>query len=337
MKNKDLSRAERFEIKILLDKKYSLRKIALAMHRGKSTISYEIKENSVNGSYDPVKADLKARLRKRMRRLQFSKIEEFPELKAFIIEKLKERWNPDEIAGYLKKNRKKYHWYVSKTAVYDWLRTARGERYCQFLYSKRKRVKRRKPKTKKVLIPNRISIHKRFKGANNRTRYGHWEADTVASKKQTPGGAKTATERKTMLFRAKKVESMRPREHAEALHILLSPLKVVSITFDNGIENRDHEELESRNFFADAYASWQKGSIENANKLFRSFFPKGTDFSQVSDAEIDRAVYLINEKPRRSLGFSCAREKAEKAGIIKSIKKGGCPNSGVNLGTYPTV
>src|SRR3989344_7709120 len=215
-KNKDLSCAERLEIKILLDKGYSMRAIALSMGRGKSTISYEIKENSTNDEYDPLKADNKARLRKRMRKLQWSKIEETPALKRFIIEKLERKWNPDEIAGYLKRNKHQYPWYVSKTTIYDWLRTSRGERYCKFLYSKRRYIKRRKTKTERVLIPNRISIHKRFKGADNRTRYGHWEADTVVGKKNTPGGTKTAQERKTRLFQARTVSGMKPGEHANA-------------------------------------------------------------------------------------------------------------------------
>ena len=319
-KNKDLSCAERLEIKILLDKGYSLRGIARAMGRGKSTISYEIRENSVSGSYDPLKADNKARLKKRVRKLQWSKIEESPALKIFIVLKLKVRWNPDEIAGYLKRHRKKYPWYVSKTAIYDWLRTSRGERYCQYLYSKRKRIKKRDKKTERVLIPNRISIHERFKGADNRTRYGHWEVDTVVGRKYTPGGAKTVQERKTRLFQARKVESMKPCEHAQALEEIISPFKVLSITFDNGIENRNHENHHVSTFFSDPYSSWQKGAIENGNKMFRAFFPKKTDFSQVSQEAINNAVKLINEKPRRILGYRSAIEMAEKAGIIKSIK-----------------
>jgi IS30 family transposase len=188
------------------------------------------------------------------------------------------------------------------------------------LYSKRRYVKRRKKKTERVLIPNRTSIHKRFKGADNRTRYGHWEADTVVGRKNTSGGVKTAQERKTRLYQAKKVWTMRPKEHTEALEEILSPLKVISITFDNGIENRDHEALGVSTFFCDPYSSWQKGTDENGNKLFRRFFPKGTDFSQVSQTEIDQAVYLINEKPRKILGYRSAREAAEESGIIKSIK-----------------
>jgi transposase, IS30 family len=319
-KNKDLSCVERLEIKILLDKGYSMRAIALSMNRGKSTISYEIQGNSTNGEYDPLKADNKARLRKRMRKLQWSKIEETPALKVFIVLKLIARWNPDEVAGYLKRHRKKYPWYVSKTAIYDWLRTSRGERYCCYLYSKRKRIKKRGKKVERVLIPNRVSIHERFKGADNRTRYGHWEADTVMGKKNTPGGVKTAQERKTRLYQVKKVQSMRPKEHTEVLEEIISPFKVVSITFDNGIENRNHEHHRISTFFSDPYSSCQKGAIENGNKMFRAFFPKKTDFSKVSQEAIDEAVKLINEKPRRILGYRSAMEMAKKAGIIKSIK-----------------
>src|SRR3989344_3147346 len=158
-KSKDLSLSERLEIGILLGKKYSQRSVASALDRSPNTISYEISENSTNGIYDALKAHKKARLRKRMRRLQFAKIEESPLLKAFIIEKLKLHWNPDEISGYMK--REKYPEYVSKTAIYDWLRTARGEPYCKCLYSKRRYVKRRKKKAKRTLIPNRIGIQER--------------------------------------------------------------------------------------------------------------------------------------------------------------------------------
>ena len=317
---KDLSRAERLEISILLDKKYSLRSIGKALGRGKSTISYEILRNSVRGKYDPVKANAKARLRKRMRKLEWSKINESGELKKFIVEKLKLDRNPDEIAGYMKKHRKDCPRYVSKTAIYEWLRTSRGERYCRYLYSKRKRVKRRKSKTKKVFIPNRVSIHKRFFGADNRSRYGHFEADSVVGRRGTKGGVKTGIERKSRLFLARKVKSMRPKEHGGTLHAILSPFKVVSVTFDNGIENRGHEDLGVRTFFADAYASWQRGANENGNKMLRRYFPKGTDFEKIRQSKIDWAVGRINNKPRKILDYESALDVARRSGIIKNIK-----------------
>src|SRR6202040_1373063 len=94
--------------------------------------------------------------------------------------------------------------------------TARGERYCAWLYSKRKRIKKRKPKVEKTLIPNRIGIERRMSSATNRTRYGHWERDTIVSKKGCSGGLATHQERKGRLLVGRKVRTMRPAEHAEA-------------------------------------------------------------------------------------------------------------------------
>jgi IS30 family transposase len=318
MKNRtELSRAERDEISILKDKNYSCRNIAKALKRSPNTISYEILHNSTKGIYDPEKAHTKATLTKKSRRFNYTKIEKCPDLKAFVIKKLIDAWNPDEIAGYLKRNRKKYPWYVSKSAIYTWLRTSRGERYCVHLYSQRKTVKKQKPKTERVMIPERVSIHKRFLGANNRTRYGHWEGDTVLSRRGTRGGVTTLSERKSKLYLVRKTRSMRPSVHARAQRYLLRDKKVRSITYDNGIENKHHRSLGVPTFFCDPYSSWQKGGDENGNKLLRRFFPKGTDFNKVSQKTIDAKVLLINKKPRRSLGFRSALEVAQAHGIIK--------------------
>lgn len=313
---KDLSRTERLEIEILLKKGYSHRAIGRALGRGHNTVSYEIQENSVKGVYLGKQADVKARLRKRMRKLEWSKIERFPLIKKIVIEKLKARWNPDEIAGFLE--RTKDVRYVSKTAIYEWLHTSRGEQYCVWLYSKRKHVKKREKKTERTVIPNRIGIERRNDGANNRTRYGHWERDSVVSRKGCTGGMATHQERKSRLLTAEKVESMRPLEHAQATQRVFEGVKMLSTTTDNGIENRDHEVWGMPTFFCDPYSSWQKGGIENGNKMLRAFFPKGTDFGIVTQKEIDDACDTINDKPRKILGYWSAREIATKAGLFKN-------------------
>lgn len=317
-KTKDLSRSERLEIGILLGKRYSFRSIAKVLGRSPNTISYEVRENSVSCVYSPLKADAKARLRKRMRRLEFAKIEECQNLKRWIIEKLEAHWNPDEMSGYLKKHQLKYQWYVSKTSIYEWLRTARGERYCKFLYSERKRSKKRKPKTKRAVIPNRLDITERFRGANNRSRFGHFEDDTIVGRKGTSGGLKTGYERKARLVLARKVTNMRPLHHALVEKEMLSSVYAKSITRDNGLENRDHEKVGIPSFFCRAYASWQKGGVENANKMIRRYFPKGTDFTEVSQKQIDCVISIINHKPRKILGYQSALEVALEAGIIKN-------------------
>ena len=110
---------------------------------------------------------------------------------------------------------------------------------------------------------------------------------------------------------------MRSKEHLAADAWLFAHKKTLSVTRDNGIENRDHTELSIPSFFCDPYSSWQKGGIENANKMIRGFFPKGTDFSTVSQEDVDTAVRLINEKPRRVLGYRSSLAEAMRLGIIK--------------------
>lgn len=312
----DLTKAERLEIGILLRKGYSQRSIAKVLCRGKSTVSYEIGANSVRGAYDAQKAHAKARLRKRMRRFEWRKIEENPALKAHVIAGLRKHWNPDEIAGEMR--RRKLSLYASKTAIYEWLRTARGQRYCPLLYSQRCRKRPHRPKKKKEVIPNRVDISRRFGGAENRTRYKHFERDTLVGAKGTPGGVAVVYERKARLLLARKVRNMRPREHADADEALFGNVEALSITRDNGLENRNHETLGVPSFFCRPYASWQKGGVENANKMLRRYFPKGTDFSSVTPEALAHVVSIINRKPRKSLGYRSALEVAEKAGIIKN-------------------
>ena len=316
----ELSKTERLEISILLKKNHSQRSIAQAMDRSPNTINYEIRNNSVQGIYDPHKAHAKARKKKKGRRVHYSLIEKYPKLKRFIIERLKEHWNPDEISGYTKRTQPKDTPYVSKSALYTWLRTSRGERYCTYLYSKRKRVKKHKGKSKREMIPNRVGIEQRPLGANNRSRYGHHESDTIVGRKRTPGGLKVIQERKSKLVGALKVKNMRPLEHVHAEQRMFAGKSVLSVTYDNGIENRYHRMHGIPTFFCNPYSSWEKGGVENANKMLRRYFPKGTDFRRVTQKQVDKAVTLINKKPRKILGYRSALEVAEKAGILKILK-----------------
>jgi IS30 family transposase len=166
-----LTKAERFEISILLEKGYSHRKIGEAMGRSPNTVSYEVKTNSVKGVYDPLKADRKARERKRASKFQWRKIDEDKALREYIVLKLRAHWNPDEISGKMREDQEPF--FASKTAIYEWLYGARGQRYCHYLYSNRYQKKPRKTKkTSRVMIPDRVSLGERFLGATNRTRYG---------------------------------------------------------------------------------------------------------------------------------------------------------------------
>ncbi len=319
-KKPKLTSSERLEIEILLEKKYSYRAIAHALCRSPNTISYEVRTNGGRNGYHAKNAHQYARVRKKNTRREWSKIEHISALRAYIIEGLELHWNPNEIAGRMTYEKKP--WYASKTAIYDWLRSIYGQRYCVHLASRRFAKRKHVKKTERVMIPDRVSIDRRFLGANHRTRYGHWEYDTIVSRKGCSGGISVGVERKSRLVVATLVKSMSTVEHIEAIHIHTDKYKTLSVTFDNGIENKAHKSLDIPTFFCEPYSSWQKGSVENVNKMIRRYVPKGTNFREVSQMTIDRAIFLINNKPRKILNYKKALEVASACGIIKKMIPG---------------
>ena len=211
----DLTKSERFEIKILRDRGYSIRVVAKSLGRSPNTISYEIKMNSVNNTYDPHKAHHKALVRKKYRKFQYTKIEKYPAIKAIIIKKLQAHWNPDEIAGWLKANQPEL--YVSKSSIYNWLHTGRGDRYCDLLYSERHYRKKHTNKTKRVLIPHRVGIEERPLEVSSRLTFGHHEADTIVSKRGGTGAILVLIERKSRRVQLWKLPNLKPRGVATRL------------------------------------------------------------------------------------------------------------------------
>lgn len=322
MKNKrgytHLDQAKRDRIQALRDSKHTQQEIAAIIRVDKSTISREIQRNrrkkrirggTRDGPYASSVAHHKAYLRRYHAKWRWKKINHDPMLQAYVIAGLREHWNPDEIAGRMRREHQPF--YASKTAIYEWLRTGVGARYCRYLYSGRASVKRRKgKKARKTLIPHRISITERPLGATNRTRYGHWESDTIVSGKHT--GSKAAGsviyERKAKYIDARKIPNLKPCSHNHALTAMMENKKALSVSEDNGIENTKHEEIGVPVYFCDPYSSWQKGGVEHANKMIRRYIPKGSDIGEYTDEDFRRIVTLLNDKPRRSLKYQTPYE-----------------------------
>ena len=311
-----IKKGERLEIALLRSRGYGIREIGRVLDRSPGSISDELTRNRTRGGYDPLAANRKARIRRMDAKYQGMKIEADPHLKAYVIAGLEAHWNPDEIAGAMKRERQPF--YVSKTAIYDWLRTVYGDYYCRHLASGRHRKKRRIAKPPRVMIPERVSIHERFLGATNRTRYGHWEGDTMVSGKKVRSthAFSVISERKAKLIAARKMENLKPDSHNHALKDMFTNKKALSLSQDNGIENTKHTELGIRTFFCDPYSSWQKGGVEHANKMIRRYIPKGTDLATISPEYLDHIVSIINGKPRKSLGYRSALEVATSAGVL---------------------
>lgn len=313
-----LNQAQRDRLQALLDGRVKQKEIARILGVSPSTISREVKRNcrklitdrgARDGPYESGVAEHKAYINRKYAKFQWKKINQDEDLRAYIIEKLARYWGPDEISGHMRKTKQPF--YASKTAIYEWLRSNRGQYYCQYLYSGRYRPrKQRKNKTKKVLIPNRISIHLRPIIINQNVEYGHWEGDTVVSGKKT--GSKAALsvmyERKAKYLDVKKINNLRPRSNREAILEMSSDKIVKSMTLDNGIENTEHEKLGIDTYFCDPYSSWQKPGIENANKMIRRFIPKGTDINDYSNECVNMVTTILNNKPRKSLGYKTPYE-----------------------------
>jgi len=301
--------SDRLELEILLNKGYSQRAIATVIGKSQSNISREIKHNSVNGIYNAKKAKHKSYVKRKYSKYQGMKIRECPELQAFIVEKLEAYWTPELIAGHLKYEQSVLPSMSSK-GIYKWLYSSYGQPYCHLLPSKRhKPKKRRKKKTKRTMIPNRVGIERRPAAADLRLHIGHLETDTMVSGKKT--GSKAALtllhDRKSRYTKLKKIKNLRPITNRKALQQLGEQLYCVTITRDNGIENKQHEQLaedlQVENYFCDPYSSWQKGSVENTIGRIRRFIPKGADISEYSDEYIQEIEDWLNHTPRKCLDF----------------------------------
>lgn len=322
----------RDRIKALLDEGYGIRKIGRTLGLPHSTVSREVARNSCGNdgrtrpmkrrSYDSTVAHHKAYVRRKYAKYQGKKIQEHRALRSFIIEKLTQHCNPDEIAGIMKAS-PSLGFYASKTSIYEWLYSARGQKYCQHLYSSRFKPKpHQKNKTTRVMIPDRIPLSSRPEAATFRFESGHWEYDSVVSSKRFGSTSALAVlvERSSRLISARVVSNLKPVHYAEAIFRQLEGKKVLSLTTDNGIENRQHQMVTSQTrapvFFTDPYSSWQKGSVENANKMLRRYFPKGTNFATVSQIAVDQAISRINQKPRKILGYMSSLEVAKRKGVF---------------------
>ena len=326
---KQLKQEDRDRIDAMFSCGHKQKEIARVLLVDESTISREIRRNrkrvrqkdgTKDGPYVASLANHKAKARRHDAKYQGKKINENDALQEYIKAGLKKHWSPDEILGRMRREKKPF--YASKNAIYEWLYLSWGQKYCHDLYSKRYHPKKqKKKKAAKTLIPNRISHEKRPLGAANKTRYGHYEGDTIVSGKKT--GSKEALsvvyERKAKYVDARKIKNLKPSSHNKAVKKMKKTLsKTLSCTMDNGIENTKHEDLGIPTFFCDPYSSWQKPGVENVNKMIRRYIPKDADIADYSNHYVKMIIGIINDKPRKSLGYQTAYEVMMKNNLLKN-------------------
>lgn len=321
-----LKQSDRDRMEILLNQGVLQKDIALVLKVDPSTISREIKRRKQkDGKYEAGAAQQKAYVKRKNSKYQGMKVESDPEMKNYIISKLKEKRSPDEIAGRMKLEKKSF--YAGKDAIYRWLYSARGQKYAHLLCTKRYKRRRQKRRVKREMIPNRLSINQRPKGAMNKTRYKHFEIDTAVAPRRVNNhqAIAIASERKSKFILATKIKSLSSGHMTGVVNKFAKKANILTLTADNGIENRQHEKWNFPVYFADPYSPWHKPVVENCIGLLRRwFFKRGTDWSKVGKKELQEAIDTLNNKYRKSLGYKSALEVALEHDIIKKPPTGNC-------------
>lgn len=314
-----LSRDERVAIGIMLRDGKSLSEISRALGRNKGTISREIKRNSSpkQNYYTMPWAHLKAERRSwRAHRRPRLKNEQ---IVLYVRAKLKEGWSPEQIAGRIGLDHPGLS--VSHEAVYQYIYSlgrARSKELTAHLRCRHPRrwKKRMGRRCRQPKIKNRISIEQRPATVETRRQFGHWEGDTIVSMKSR-GTLSCLVERKSRLLLLTKLPKRSSDDVNRAIVRRLGsfPLHARrSLTLDNGSENAGHEKITSslkvKCYFAHPYASWERGTNENINGLVRWYLPKGTDLSKIPTEQIALIESLINNRPRKCLGYKTPIEVA---------------------------
>lgn len=309
-----LSARERMGLFYMHQSGYSLRAIGRRLGRSHTTLSRELERNArplKDSCYCDWYAQRKATERRQLPRYQ--KCYQHESLRVYVNDKLALGWSPDIIANRIKQDFARQHSLrVSPETIYQWIyRDAAqgGALYKLLVRSHKKRKKQFKYGQCRGLIPNRVDISERPEAIDRRQRYGHWEGDTMVGGKQQ-GRIVTHVERKARYTLARLTPDGTANAFNHASEHCYSKIPAQyrrTLTLDNGSENAQHEQLSNKLgiqiYFAQPYASWERGTNENTNGLIRRYFPKGTNFLNITQNQLDKVIRLLNHRPRKCLNY----------------------------------
>jgi IS30 family transposase len=312
-----LSCEERDRIAVLHAQGISINAIAHMLNRNKSTISRELQRNSstIYGVYLAHKAHKRAFIRKSIA-AQRPRLKNLI-IKRYVISGIKAGWSPEQIAGRLCRDSPKA--LISYEAIYQFVYSAQGRQLNLKEHLPRAhRIRQRRGfsrKHRKSHIPCRVLIDERPSNIENRLTAGHWEADSIASRRTQLAAVAVALERTSRLMHLAKLRRKTSLCFSNALIKRLNsyPKNLrKTITYDNGPENVHHQRtnnhLGTKSYFCRPYQSWQKGSVEHAVGLVRRYLPKKTDLSTVTEAQLRKIETQINNRPRKCLAYRTPSE-----------------------------
>lgn len=301
-----LTYQERQFLSRLKQKGKSNAQVAELLGRHRSTIYRELHRNAGRRGYGPRQAQRLAEERRLASRRPHHMDD--PDVHQYVQERLKNYWSPDQIAGRVRRDfpRTPRRW-LSRQTIYTWIRSRRPG------WQKLLRRGGRPPEQRGKLT-DCVRIGGRPEVINRRRRYGDWEGDTLVGKGRR-SALVSLVERKSGYLRIGRSDSMRSDATIQVVKTRVKDLPPTlrrSMTFDNGKEFAEHHQLTRRLrldvYFADPYASWQRGTNENTNGLLRQYFPKGTDFTRIGHDEVARVEQSLNERPRKRLDYRTPAE-----------------------------
>jgi len=315
-----LSLSEREEISRGVVAGHSICSIAALLGRAPSTISREIKRNGGRHRYRANKADQAAW--DRAKRPKTCKLVENRALALIVASKLKQRWSPQQIAGWLQKTyREDENYQVSHENIYRSLyvqaRGALKKELIKHLRTQRSMRHSRhgnKSGEGQGQIKDMVRISERPASVEDRAVPGHWEGDLIVGSNDSYMA--TLVERHTRYVMLAKVNG---KDTKTVINALIKQSKKLprelykSLTWDRGKEFSDHKRFSLATdidvYFCDPQSPWQRGSNENTNGLLRQYFPKGTDLSVHSQNHLNNVACELNNRPRKTLEFCSPAEK----------------------------
>ena len=298
---------------------WGIRQMARHLGRGVSTISNELKPDKDQGRlpYSAKRAQMRAE--RLSHNTNKRKLDKDPLFGDWVREKISLDWSPEEVVGRLKEfpGELPGRSVCAETIyqfVYDDRLDVQDKPLYRHLRTRRdRRIKQGKRRTNKTSIPERVPIKERPAIISNRKRYGDWEADSLLGKARQPIAVQL--ERKSRLIRLTKLSGGSAEETAQAISRQLDELPAVfikSMTFDNGSEFARHTQIRDDyhipTYFCRPYKSYDKGGVENGNKLIRQYIPKGADLTNYTDQDIYQIQERLNNRPRKVLKYRTPNE-----------------------------
>jgi len=313
---------EREKIEKFLRKGKSLRWIAWALDRSVSSVSDEVKNNSVHGIYDAKKAEHKAYVKRQESKRDCLKVAMDVKLQEFVIKNIEDDQSPEGISGRLKNVEKEIK-YASGKAIYKFIASPHGRVIEQHLYGNAVKKKSGKKRGTSVSIDGRTFIDKRPKGVEKRAEFGHFEGDFIESGKDGKGSLLVLVERKTRYPFLVYLEDRSNANVNKLVEELIADFNPKSLTIDNDISFQKHEELseliEAAIYFCHPQSPHEKGTIENRNKAIRRYVKKRSDLSKYTREYFKMVETKLRTRFMKCLKFQTPQEDFEKE-ILKTKK-----------------